>query len=75
MSTVGNVCEKLLYVDPITKVAVKQPKKKFTTLDGAIAEAKRINQKENQIHKVIAYKCSVCHKYHVGKGKKILEKV
>jgi len=74
MSTVGNVCEKLLYIDPVTKVAKKQPKKKFMTLEDAIAEAKRLNLKDQQIHKVVAYKCSVCHKYHVGKGKKILEK-
>lgn len=41
----------------------------------AIIEAQRLNSKQNMIHKVIAYKCAICGKYHVGKSLKILDKI
>lgn len=48
-------------------------KTKLNTDKEAIAEAKRLNSKPNQIHKVLAYKCAICGKYHVGKSLKTLE--
>lgn len=67
-----NICQRLLYIDPITKEYIKKDKIKFNTLDEAIEEAKRINSLGKNIHKVVAYKCSVCHKYHIGKNKTLL---
>jgi len=49
-------------------------KKKLISDKLAIKEAKRLNNKPNQIHKVIAYKCSICGYYHVGKSHKELKK-
>jgi len=52
-----------------------RPKKQFDTLDGAIAVAKIENAKPHHIHKVVAYKCKTCFKYHIGRnGKEIKEK-
>jgi len=51
----------------------KIPKKKYNTQEEAIKEAKIINNKPNQIHKVVPYKCKVCFKFHLGKNKTILK--
>ena len=51
---------------------VMRPKKQFDTLDRAIAVAKIENAKPEHIHKVVAYKCDTCHKYHVGRNGKVL---
>lgn len=51
---------------------VNRPKKQFDTLDIAISVAKRENSKPEHIHKVVAYKCTICHKYHVGRNGKLL---
>lgn len=48
-------------------------KKKFDTLDQAIAHAKIVNSNDYVIHKVVAYKCRVCMKYHVGRNGSILK--
>jgi len=54
---------------------ILKPKLKFNTLDGAIEHAKYVNSKEHIIHKVVAYKCKKCFKYHVGRnGKELTEK-
>ena len=52
---------------------VYRKKKSFNTLDEAIATAKFINSQDNVIHKVVSYKCHVCHKYHVGRNGKELK--
>ena len=49
-------------------------KKKHKTDKEAIEEAKLLNNKPTQIHKVVAYKCAICGSYHVGKSLKELEK-
>lgn len=57
-------------------VPVYKSKQKFDSLDDAITKAKIINSKPYIIHKVVAYKCSKCHKYHVGRnGKELSDKV
>ncbi len=54
---------------------IYKPKKKFNTLDEAIATAKIVNSKDHVIHKVVAYKCISCHKYHIGRnGNELKEK-
>ena len=69
-----NVFKKLLYIDPVSGERVKSDKKKYDTLDDAIVSAKDINKKGQNIHKAVAYKCSVCFKYHVGRNKTLLKK-
>ena len=54
---------------------VYKPKKAFITQDEAIEVAKFINSQDNVIHKVVPYKCNVCHKYHLGRnGKELKDK-
>jgi hypothetical protein len=69
----NNVCETLLYIDKDGN-RVTKPKRKFKHLDDAIAECKRVNAKPQTIHKVVSYKCKVCHYYHIGRNGKILKK-
>lgn len=47
-------------------------KEQFETQDDAIDVCKVINNRPKQIHKVVPYKCPVCHKYHVGKNKTVI---
>jgi len=49
-------------------------KTKLKTDMEAINEAKRLNNKPQIFHKVVAYKCSICGYYHVGKSHKLLDK-
>jgi predicted CXXCH cytochrome family protein len=54
---------------------ILKSKLKFETLDLAIEHAKKVNSLDHIIHKVVAYKCKQCHKYHVGRnGKELTEK-
>jgi hypothetical protein len=43
-------------------------KKAFFTLESAIVHAKEMNAREDRTEKVVAYKCSTCHRYHVGRN-------
>lgn len=47
---------------------VDKEKKAYNTLDEAIKEARRMNCMEKVIHKVVAYKCDICFKYHAGRS-------
>lgn len=54
---------------------VMRPKKQYDTMDDAIKVAKIENAKPQHIHKVVAYKCNTCCKYHIGRnGKELTEK-
>lgn len=66
--TYKNVCTKLLYKNP-DGTEVREPKVAFDTLDQAIVAAKSLNARGNAQHKAVAYKCSSCFKYHVGRNK------
>lgn len=44
----------------------------YDTDKEAIEVARRINLKEKTIHKMVAYKCDVCHLWHIGKSRRIL---
>lgn len=48
-------------------------KQKYETLDLAIAAAKKCNNQPKRIHKMVAYKCKVCFKYHIGSNGKLLK--
>ena len=45
---------------------IQFPKKSYDSEKEAIAAANRINAYGNDIHKMVAYKCSKCDKWHVG---------
>lgn len=62
----------LFYIDPETKNPVYRDKKAYETEKEAIHAAMVINTQDKTIHKRQAYKCSVCNKWHVGRGKTIL---
>ena len=51
---------------------VLEEKKSFDTEQEALKMARFLNTKENVIHKMVAYKCIKCGKWHVGSGGKIL---
>ena len=53
---------------------ILQPKHAYDTQDQAISDAKIINGKLNQIHKVVPYRCSICNKFHLGKNKTIIKR-
>ena len=52
---------------------VFKPKLKFDTLDLAIEYAKKVNSFDHIIHKVVAYKCTKCYKFHIGRNGKVLK--
>lgn len=56
-------------------IPILKAKLKFNTLDAAIEHAKYVNSKNHVIHKVVAYKCTKCFNYHVGRnGKELTDK-
>lgn len=68
------ICDTLIQIDPDGRKHYK-PKKAYKTLDDAIANAKLLNASDNHIIKLVAYKCTYCHKFHLGRnGKVITEK-
>ena len=50
------------------------PKHQYKTQDEAIADAKIINAKPFQIHKVVPYRCKVCGQYHLGKNSTLIKR-
>ena len=47
-------------------------KKSFETEIDAVTMARYLNSRENVIHKMVAYKCSKCDKWHIGSNGTIL---
>lgn len=62
----------LFYINPETKEPVFRNKIAYETEKEAIHAAMVINVQDKTIHKRQAYKCSVCHKWHIGRGKTVL---
>ena len=48
------------------ELGVLKPKKSYETEKDALKIARFLNTQENIIHKMIAYKCSTCGKWHIG---------
>ena len=69
----NNVCKTFSHIGEDQEKVYKH-KKKFETLEGAIIEAKRINNLDKTIHKVVSYKCTICYKYHIGRNGKLVNK-
>ncbi len=53
------------------KVFIKEKVGYFTDKE-AIERARVMNCCDNVIHKLVAYKCPICQKWHVGRSKKVL---
>lgn len=53
---------------------VYKDKHRFNTLDDAIANCKKLNSIDDRLSKLVSYKCSECHKYHIGRNGKPLTK-
>lgn len=64
-------CDTLDYVKP-DGTKVMKPKKGYKTDKEAIEVARRMNLRERQIHKMVAYKCPHCGLWHVGKNYTVL---
>lgn len=47
-------------------------KQSYPTLNSAIFTARIMNLSPKTIHKVTAYKCPICHQYHVGRTNSVL---
>lgn len=55
------------------KIGVNEfSKRKYLRPEQAIAMANSLNSKPNSIHKTVAYKCTVCHFFHVGRSTEFL---
>ncbi len=48
------------------ELGVLKPKKSYETEKEALKIARFLNTQENIIHKMIAYRCSTCGKWHIG---------
>ena len=64
-----NVCQRNVMVKGVLS---KKDKKKYDTLDDAIEAARKINLSGKNVRKAVAYKCTTCHKYHVGRNMTML---
>lgn len=54
---------------------VKVPKRAYATEMDALTTARFLNTRPNVIHKMIAYKCTTCGKWHIGRTfKELTEK-
>ena len=51
---------------------VLEEKKSFETESEALKVARFLNTKEDIIHKMVAYKCEKCDKWHVGSNNTVL---
>jgi len=66
-------CQTILrYNEDLTPVY--KNKEKYKTHDLAVKACKTQNASSTQIHKLVTYKCKVCHTYHIGRNGKTIEK-
>ena len=68
------IYQKLVYIDSKTNKKVFKNKKKYKHPEETLRVVKIMNNSDKQIHKVEAYKCTTCLRFHIGKTKKKLEK-
>ncbi len=69
----GNPCLRFSHIDTNGNPVYKS-KKAFDTDKDAIAYAKMVNSMnaDHLIHKLVAYKCSECGKWHIGRTTTLL---
>lgn len=68
-----NACKTVVCIKHNGEIVFKN-KQKFETQDDAIKMCKIVNSKENQIHKVVPYRCKHCGKYHIGRNGNLIKK-
>lgn len=64
-------CNTFSHYDEHSGEKLYKPKKKYKSMELAIDKAKEMNLKKfnhGEKDKVVAYKCEICHKYHIGKN-------
>jgi hypothetical protein len=67
-------CQTLSHYDELGNPVYKD-KIHYNNLESAIRQCKRLNIQESRIKKVVPYKCTTCHKFHIGRnGKDIKDK-
>lgn len=64
-------CKTFSHMD-INGEKVMKNKQKYDTDKEAIEEARKLNCLPETIHKVVAYKCITCGKWHIGRTSKVL---
>ena len=69
----NNVCKTFSHIDEDGNKVYKD-KVKYDTLDEAIEVCKHVNSQPQTIHKIVSYKCTVCHKYHTGRNGKLVKR-
>lgn len=63
----------LLCFDPHTHKPVLKAKRGYEKEKDAVLEAMRINIKPQSFRRIVAYKCKVCGKWHLGHNKSLLD--
>ena len=67
-------CETIKGDDELGRPILKK-KLKYKSHDKAVKACKNMNLRKGQIIKLVTYKCTVCHEYHIGRnGTKITPK-
>jgi len=62
-----NNCQALNYYDELGRPVYKN-KHQFASHELAVKACKIYNLKEQQIKKLVTYKCNICFKYHIGRN-------
>lgn len=73
MDSEKNECQTILRYGN-DRLPIYTNKHKFESHDSAVQACKEQNSKPNQIHKLVTYKCRICHKFHIGRNGKMLDK-
>jgi len=64
-------CKTISGVDAVGRKVMKD-KNSFDTLKEAIVACKNLNSRMDRTHKVVSYKCTGYHKYHIGRNGTII---
>lgn len=64
----GPKCKVFSHINTETGEHILKNKKKYLKPEQAIAEADRLNKLPKQIHKLLPYKCTTCHFFHIGRA-------
>jgi hypothetical protein len=68
----SNGCKTFIRKDPETGQNIYKDKIKYNTDKEAIDAAIKMNCMDKTIHKNVAYKCSICGHWHIGRNSTVL---
>lgn len=60
-------CETIKGYDELGRPILKK-KLKYDSHDKAVKACKKMNLRKGQVMKLVTYKCTVCHEYHIGRN-------